>query len=415
MKWINASFIYVCFAVLFASCSQSEKPPVVSVSMTQNTEIPQNSQFDTNVNNDSGTHQNSISVNEMAVTVLSSGQLIPAYSLFGGQNAVECSGNIYFYDGGGLRTIDRESGSIRCPCRDPLCKHTDCVNALEVRSIISDGKSIYIKGIVENTSVFSVSGGSKWTEFVGVYNPKQDTFHFLDRWPGESGNSSSAIRLYDESLYYLRRHSDTTNSLYRVQISGGNAERITLNNEFVIDFCVFEDRIHYRDSAFTHKSISLESSGRNDVRIEGENICVIFADGDGFFTISSSPVEKDKYAVMRNGIPLPDLVYAPAAVMKSGHSLWYTMSENTSIPYTDENGVEKTTISPNGTKLYQYDLSTGERIVYDIALSYGVAPNAFNGIIGDWLFLNVCNPDRLIVQAFANTHDTTQYTVLYEN
>jgi len=417
MKQIKTNYVISLLSFILlalSSCSSPEKPPVVSMPVAQNSEISHGSLSESTGVSNLDTAEEQVLVNEMVISALKGGQLTATYSLFGGQNAVECSGNIYFHDGRALQTIDRQTGNIRRPCRDPLCKHTDCINALDVRSIISDGKNIYMKGRVENTSVFSVTGGSRWTEFVGVYDPKKDTFHMLDSWAGESGSSSSALRLDDGYLYYLRRHSDTTNSLYRILISGGKAERITAKEEFVIDFCVAEGKIHYRDSTFTHKSVPINNSDKSDIKIEEENICVLYSDEDGFFTISSLPINKDQYVVMIDGIPLPDPVYAPAAVMKSGHELWYTMSDNVSIPYTDESGHEKTTISPNGTKLYRYNLLTGERNAYNITSSYGVAPNAFYGMIGDWLFLNVCNPDRLIVQAFFNTYDTSQYTVLYD-
>lgn len=107
----------VCFTVsicVLSSCTVHEKPPLVTA--PQMPTSPQTLPSAGAV----ATEEEKPTVNETAVTALNSGQLIPSYSLFGGQNAVQCDGKIYFSYARLLRTMDKKMGAVHLPCRSPL-------------------------------------------------------------------------------------------------------------------------------------------------------------------------------------------------------------------------------------------------------------------------------------------------------
>ena len=124
--------------------------------------------------------------------------------------------------------------------------------------MLSDGEKIYCKGTAIKDNAFSISGGEEDCSFVGYYYPETGSFTYLDTWAKELGSVSYAIAVHDGYLYYTKRQSDTCNNLCRVSLSGGKAQRVNQEDEFIVQFSVTDEQIYYRTSAFTYKCMNCD-------------------------------------------------------------------------------------------------------------------------------------------------------------
>lgn len=399
----------VVTAFLFTSCTTADKPPVYSslanrypADRTVGTETDSidSSAADTSATDTSAADaENLRKENNEAVSaiLMKYKDCVFGSRISGSQLAVECDGNIFinYMD---ICILNRRTGSLQGLCTDPLCSHVSCIESLRITSMISDGDRLYFKGVDDERKV----------SFTASYDPETDKFEYLDKFDKESGNLSYAMTLHGGQLYYTKRISDDTNSLFRIPTDGGNAEQLTFEDEFVQRFSVTDDRIYYVTQAYTLKSMAPNGS---DVQTLDEYICMVYADGDDLFKISAK--DENGYAVTRSGVMLPDRVYSPVSTVLADSSLWYTIPNKQNLSTSaDKDGKKHNVITYNGTALYQWDMSTEERTEYDCSFACGISD--FYGMIGPYMIVSAADPDKLIRLWMVNSEDTSEYYRLYE-
>ncbi|MCR5682191.1 MAG: hypothetical protein K6G29_07070 [Clostridiales bacterium] len=310
-----------------------------------------------------------------------------AETVYGPQTAVLCDGGIYLYTGVSIRLLNRRTGLLQGLCSDPLCRHDSCIESYHIYSMVSDGDRLYFKG---NSTTYNGFSAQKWdsVSFVASYDPESDEFEMLDVWEKDRGSISTVIGLDVGSLYYTKKTDEDTNSLYRIPVSGGRAERLTPKGEFVQNFSVGPDRIYYTTQEYTLKSMN--KSGDDVLELE-QFICMTGFKGEDFYAISAK--DEDGFAIFRNGEILPFRVFAPTWVSLTESAVWYTVPEKRSLgTYVDETGKTITIRTDNGTAFYGYDPSTGKMTEFDCPFAYGV--REFCGSIGNYLLIGAMTEER---------------------
>lgn len=393
-----------CILVLFSSCSPTEIPPEINLNT-----IPQSSVFNTDTSND----ENDTLLpddNYIVSEILTNSQNnFIGPRLFGDNISLECNGNIYLlYQN--IKLLNPETGCIQSLCSDPLCDHqnSSCINTLSINAMLSYDGKIYCKGKGEISSIFGISGGEEYKTFVAYYDPRTGAFEYLDTWHRELGSVSYSISVYDNYLYYVKRLSDTNNSLYRIPLSGGKPERVNQEEDFIIQFSICNDIIYYRTNAFTLKSMDMD--GGNLKTIE-ENICVINTANNNYITISS--INNNGYKVTLNGETFVDAVDSPVDTVLLDGCLWYTMTNKVNFgSFTDENGQLRSIVSDNGTEIFKYDITASTKTVYNCSFGYGVSK--FYGLIDNYMLLGILNKEKYIELWLVNSADTNEHYRIYE-
>ena len=328
-------------------------------------------------------------------------------TVFGTQTAVECDGGIYIDCGMIICLLNRKTGMLQGLCSDPLCSHTSCIESHTIYSMVSDGARLYFKGTSETYTEFS---SKKWdkSSFIVSYDPENDKLEFLEVWEKDSGSVSTEISLYNGYLYYTKKMNEQTNSLFRIKTKGGKSERLTFKDEFVQQWTVTGEKIIYRTDAFTLKNMNMDGSG---VETMEEFICMVYADGDTLYKISSK--DESAFLVYQNDEALPVRVFSPVGTVVMDGALWYTLHDERNLgTYIDKNGRKQTIKTYNGTSFYRYDLSTGERTEYDCPFAYGV--REFCASVGKYMIIKACAEDRLICFWIFNSEDPGEAYRLYE-
>lgn len=405
MKYNLLLFLIICISGFTISCGVNERPPEVETiknPVTQN----QTSKIDSNVSNDAQEKENNYAVAEI---LSNSKNKYLGSRLFGDSLAVECDGNIYILHSN-IMLLNRYTGCIQSLCSDPLCDHNNksCINTYTINSMISHDGKIFCKGICETSSAFDVSGGGDYKTFVASYDPDTGKFEFLDTWNRELGSVSYAISIHNDYLYYLKRISDTNNTIYRVPIGGGKVEKVNIEEDFIIQFCIDDDVLYYRTNSFTLKRMNLDGSNLETL---DENVCIINTQDGNYVTISS--INNNGYNITVNGKLLDDAVDSPVDTTILNNSLWYTKTNKVDFgTYTDANGKSHSITSDNGTELFQYDLTTLAKTVYDCSFGYGVSK--FYGLIDNYMLLGVLNEERYIELYLVNSDSTDEHYIIYE-
>ena len=325
----------------------------------------------------------------------------------GTQTAVECDGGIYIDDGITIRLLNRRTGLLQGLCSDPLCKHDSCIESYLIDSMVSDGARLYFKGTSETYTEFS---SKKWdkSSFIVSYDPENDKLEFLEVWEKDSGSVSTEISLYNGYLYYTKKMNEQTNSLFRIKTKGGKSERLTFKDEFVQQWTVTGEKIIYRTDAFTLKNMNMDGSG---VETMEEFICMVYADGDTLYKISSK--DESAFLVYQNDEALPVRVFSPVGTVVMDGALWYTLHDERNLgTYIDKNGRKQNIKTYNGTAFYYYDLTSRETTEYDCPFSYGV--REFCGMIGNYMLIGGCTEEKAFSWWLFNPEDPNEAYRLYE-
>ena len=142
-----------------------------------------------------------------------------------------------------------------------------------------------------------------------------------------------------------------------------------------------------------------------------ENVCIINTQDGNYVTISS--INNNGYNITVNGKLLDDAVDSPVDTTILNNSLWYTKTNKVNFgTYTDANGKSHSITSDNGTELFQYDLTTSAKTVYDCSFGYGVSK--FYGLIDNYMLLGVLNEERYIELYLVNSDSTDEHYIIYE-
>lgn len=391
-------------SILFCSCTSSEIPPEIDLNT-----IPGSSVYNKSASDEENyalTPEDNYTVSEL---LKNSKNNKFGSRLFGDTAALECQGNIYLLYRN-IKLLNPETGCIQSLCSDPLCDHksSECINRLSIDSMLSYDGKIYCKGKTENSSVFGVSGGEEYRTFVGYYDPGKGAVEYLDTWHRELGSVSNEILTYNNCLYYIKRLSDTDNSLYRISLSGGKPEKVNQTEDFIVQFSIYNNIIYYRTNSQTLKSMDLDGSSLKTIE---ENVCIVNVTDN--YNIKISSVSDNGYKVTLNGEEFVDAVDSPVATVLLDDCLWYTVTEKMNFgSYTDENGKTHSVVSYNGTEIYRYDLNTSEKNAYDCSFGYGVAD--FYGLIDNYMLLGVADKDGYIELWLVNTDNTEEHYLIYE-
>ena len=328
-------------------------------------------------------------------------------TVFGTQTAVECDGGIYIDCGMIICLLNRKTGMLQGLCSDPLCSHTSCIESHTIYSMVSDGARLYFKGTSETYTEFS---SKKWdkSSFIVSYDPENDKLEFLEVWEKDSGSVSTEISLYNGYLYYTKKMNEQTNSLFRIKTKGGKSERLTFKDEFVQQWTVTGEKIIYRTDAFTLKNMNMDGSG---VETMEEFICMVYADGDTLYKISSK--DESAFLVYQNDEALPVRVFSPVGTVVMDGALWYTLHDERNLgTYIDKNGRKQNIKTYNGTAFYYYDLTSRETTEYDCPFSYGV--REFCGMIGNYMLIGGCTEEKAFSWWLFNPEDPNEAYRLYE-
>jgi len=391
----------LCFIalLLLMSCTSTAKPPTYQEIMEQHPSqsaegtAPREEQDDQGAENsaDPAAAEKAKLKEEhskaVAAILSENRDAVFAETVYGPQTAVLCDGGIYLYTGGSIRLLNRRTGLLQGLCSDPLCRHDSCIESYHIYSMVSDDDRLYFKG---NSTTYNGFSAQKWdsVSFVASYDPESDEFEMLDVWEKDRGSISTVIGLDVGSLYYTKKTDEDTNSLYRIPVSGGRAERLTPKGEFVQNFSVGPDRIYYTTQEYTLKSMN--KSGDDVLELE-QFICMTGFKGEDFYAISAK--DEDGFAIFRNGEILPFRVFAPTWVSLTESAVWYTVPDKRSLgTYVDETGKTITIRTDNGTAFYGYDPSTGKITEFDCPFAYGV--REFCGSIGNYLLIGALTEER---------------------
>jgi len=403
-------FAIIALALL-SSCTSGEKPPTYA-ELQQHHQTAEADAADTESETADPDEEEAAKLREAhskaAAAVLTENRDVRfGTTVFGTQSAVECDGGVYIDCGMKICLLNRKTGFLQGLCSDPLCSHESCIESHLIDSMVSDGDRLYFRGSSETYSEFS---SKKWdkSSFIASYDPENDKLEFLEVWEKDSGGISTEISLHYGYLYYTKKMNEQTNSLFRIKTNGGQSERLTFKDEFVQQWTVTEERILYRTDAYTLKSMNMEGSG---VETMDEFVCMVYADGDTLYKISSK--DESAFLVYQNDEALPVRVFSPVGTVVMDGALWYTLHDERILgTYIDKNGRNQNIKTYNGTAFYWYDLETGERMEYDCPFSYGV--REFCGMIGNYMLIGGVTEERGFSWWIFNPEDPNEAYRLYE-
>lgn len=156
---------------------------------------------------------------------------------------------LYLYiDGGELYHLNTATGYLSGLCYDPLCQHkvVTCPNVkYKINSAISYNDRIYVAGqqiVIDNNNNMNEE------EFIGYYDVVNAEYIVLDSWEMILGYGvTGPIQIYEDELYYLKKESDTVNSLWKSDLNKKNtSQRVSTDNkEFIKGFIINDNRIYY--------------------------------------------------------------------------------------------------------------------------------------------------------------------------
>ncbi len=352
---------------ILTGCSEKEKSPII-VSNTAES----NSYINYTINN-ALTEEAAYEVPSEAIEIIKNLKFNSDESyttMFGNESAVCISGHLYLHVSDSILVLNTETGKPDKLCTDPLCGHinNNCPDYPIVNSMISDGKSIYIKGVTETDSEFTASGSVDKVTFIGKYKTGENKITVLDSWAKENGSVSYCISEKDGYVYYLRRISDEENALYRVSVNGGKSEKISTEKEFIQQFSLTDEKIMYCTSARELKSMDYSGNEITDI---ASKYCMTYNKND--ISINVSSVHDGGYDAEVSESNVKIKVHSPMDTFVYKNKIWYTIEKEINYGvFKNENGDSYTLKTYNGDTLYSYDLATGEIQEYLLNFGYGI-------------------------------------------